>query len=197
MTRVGKPVLQRVKSDTSHPNTTAQSSSKAENGNANITITNIVGPPTGGIEPLASSVRILAAEPQLDAIAPDILGDNVLDPNPKLHRFRAKRSDELEVVVDVEALTHIIHVLVDNHSIAVTPKDLEDILSYWGDPTVKTEQVVVKSRGVSTGHSCCSMTDDQREEVVETIKSVALNGLNLVKALPDLVTFLGKLGLAP
>jgi hypothetical protein len=39
------------------------------------------------------------------------------------------------------------------------------------------------------------MTDDEKEEVVETIKSIALNGLNLVKSLPDLVAFLGRLGL--
>jgi hypothetical protein len=39
------------------------------------------------------------------------------------------------------------------------------------------------------------MTDERKEEVIETIKSIALNGLSLIKNMPDLLGFLGKLGL--
>jgi hypothetical protein len=194
----------------------AQSDGRVENP-ANIQITNIVGStvqPNAGFDPMASTLdtggvkeraveldcpaRPGSAAELHDIIAAPIAGtdDEVLDPNPKLHRFRARRAGSLEVVVDVEALTHIIHVLIDNHSIVVTPKDLEDVLSYWGEPTVKTERVVVQSRGVPVvGGGCCACTDEQKEEVIETIKSIALNGLSLVKNMPDLLGFLGKLGL--
>jgi hypothetical protein len=192
---------------------------------ANITITNVVGssiaplaPCSGAVEP-SGGINIMGTNPDMERetggpehwglgtseFTPRSSADNVeittaaepLNPNPKLHRFRAKRSDELEVIVDVEALTHIIHVLIDNHSIIVTPKDLEDILRYWGDPTVKTELVAVQSRSVPVaGGGCCACTDEQKEEVIETIKSIALNGLNLVKSLPDLVSFFARLGLS-
>jgi hypothetical protein len=42
----------------------------------------------------------------------EILHDEVLDPNPKLHRFRAQRLDNVEYVADVAFLEHVLHTLL-------------------------------------------------------------------------------------
>jgi hypothetical protein len=38
------------------------------------------------------------------------IDDEVLDPNPKLHRFRAQRLDNVEYVADVAFLEHIVDI---------------------------------------------------------------------------------------
>jgi hypothetical protein len=119
----------------------------------------------------------------------------VFDPNPKLHRFRAQRLDNVEYVADVQYLEHIVHTLITNHSIVVTPADIEAMLSYFGECTVNTRIEHVMSRDVDVEPTCCGTTQKQRDEAIEVIKSVVLNGLNIAKSIPSIQQFMSKLGL--
>jgi hypothetical protein len=84
--------------------------------------------------------------------------DEVLDPNPKLHRFRAQRLDNVEYVADVAFLEHVLHTLITNHSITVTPADIEAMLSYFGDCAVNTRIEHYMTRDVDVEPTCCGTT---------------------------------------
>jgi hypothetical protein len=187
-------------------------------------ITNIVGSqPKASVDALASMATLSPlrhssnaseqqpAEPgphprgaQMDLVCREVEPPNSIqattaeledfDDNPKLRRFRAKQLDQVEYVVDVAFLENVIKVLIDNHSISITPQDIEAILSPFGECVVKTEHILVKSRGIDEDLNCCGCSKKQEQEAVEVVKSIALNGLSLVKHIPDLLGFLGKIG---
>jgi hypothetical protein len=121
--------------------------------------------------------------------------DEVLDPNPKLHRFRAQRLNNVEYVADVAFLEHVIHTLITNHNITVTPADIEAMLSYFGECAVNTRIEHCMTRDVDAEPTWCGTTQKQREQAIEVIKSVVLNGLNSAKAIPSMQQFLGRLGI--
>jgi hypothetical protein len=158
---------------------------QANAANANtIQITNVVGgeatPPAAGIDPMRSGPVIEL--PEIEEY----------DANPKICKIKPKRTDEQEYIVDVEFLVHVIKVIVENHNITITPVDVEEMLSGFGEVSVKTVQQTYMERDVEP--SCCGMTATQKEHVMTVIKSVALNGLNLAKHIPDLLSFLAKIG---
>jgi hypothetical protein len=90
--------------------------------------------------------------------------DEVLDPNPKLHRFKAQRLDNVEYVADVAFLEHVLHTLITNHSITVTPADIEAMLSYFGECAVNTTIEHCMTRDVDAEPTCCGTTQKQREQ---------------------------------
>jgi hypothetical protein len=172
--RIGKVIPRSIQSNTTNTNT--------------IHITNVLGEhPTPGIDPLCSLPVVESHE------LPDIPESNEeFDVNPKLCKFKVKRMDEQEYVIDVEFLVHVIKVLVENHNITITPADVEEMLSQFGDVSVKTQQQTYTTRDVEP--TCCGMSSKQQEHVMSVIKSVALNGMNLAKHLPEMLTFLTKIG---
>jgi hypothetical protein len=216
MQRIGRPIKQRAIMETTAPVANSQSNSRVENP-ANIQITNIVGStvqPSVGIDPLASTLDTGAPEylgadtkpggmksrgVELDDIiaTPIEEGDNVevLDPNPKLHRFRAQRLDNVEYIADVQFLEHVIHTLITNHNITVKPADIEAMLSYFGECAVNTRIEHCMTRDVDAEPTCCGTTQKQREQAIEVIKSVILNGLNIAKSIPSMQQFMGRLGI--
>jgi hypothetical protein len=121
--------------------------------------------------------------------------DEVPDPNPKLHRFRAQRLDNVEYVADVAFLEHIVHTLITNHSITVTPADIEAMLSYFGECAVNTRIEHCMTRDVDVEPTCCGTTQKQREQAIEVIKSVVLNGINIAKSIPSMQQFMSRLGI--
>jgi hypothetical protein len=130
----------------------------------------------------------------LGSVQADDSDDIVYESNPKLRRFKAKRSDQLEIVIDVAFLQHIIKTIIENHGVVLSPKDTEDILGYFGECVVKTEHVAVLPRGAEEPRCGCSKK--QQQEFMDVVKSVLLNGMKLGTQMPQFVQFLGNLGLS-
>jgi hypothetical protein len=148
------------------------------------------------IPPIENSIDDIVASGAKGAIDAGIpAADDDLVENPKLKRFRAKQLNQVEYTVDVAFMENVIRVLIDNHGITITPKDIRDILAPFGDAVVKTQMIPVESRGVED-LNCCGCSKKQQQEAVEVVKSIALNGLSLVKHIPDLLGFLGKIGIS-
>jgi hypothetical protein len=110
----------------------------------------------------------------------------------ELRRFR-QNQDVLDIAVDVKFLKLIIKTLITNHHITTTPHDLECILSHYGEVEVKTDKQVVKHRGVKKKAICSNVDTD---EVIDIIQKILVNGVNIVRKIPDFVEFLGELGLS-
>jgi hypothetical protein len=126
----------------------------------------------------------------------DIGKDSDLVDNANLKRFRAKRADALELTIDVEWLKHLIHVLIENHSITITPKDVHDIMVFFdADCEIRIKKKVVVERDVGEPR-CCGTTEHERQIIVETIQKIIVSGLNLIKTAPQFITFLSELGIA-
>ena len=112
--------------------------------------------------------------------------------NPEFKRFRFRATDQLEFAADVRFLKHVIKTLIENHHITTDVKDLNDVLSYYGDVEVRTDRQVVQHRGVKRAGLCSSVDAD---EVIDIVQKVLVNGVNIVKRVPDFVQFLSELGL--
>jgi hypothetical protein len=97
------------------------------------------------------------------------------------------------MVVDVRFLKHVIKTLITNHNIITTPHDLECILSYYGDVEIKTNKQVIQHRGVKKKSVCSDVDSD---EVIEIVNKVLVNGVNIVRKVPDFIAFMQSLGLS-
>jgi hypothetical protein len=179
-----------------------QSIAKAEG--ANIHITNMLGStitsPAAHQIPLVSTAlpqtepsRFEPPEPEPPLRDDEPLELEEFNTNPQLRRFRAKRIEEVEFVVDVEFLEHVIRVLIERHNIRVEAEDVEAIMSYFGECVVKTKEERFTTRGVDVG--CCGSKAEQ-EKAMKIVKSVVVNGLNLVKHVPALLEFMRGIGLS-
>jgi hypothetical protein len=143
--------------------------------------------PAAGIDALGSSVASDGQELEMICPGPERPGAP--------HRFRAKQLSDVEYTADCEFMEHMVKVIVENHHIKITPQDIEDILSYFGEVNVKTQFVEVQSRDVDVDVGCFGCgSAEQKKEAIEVVKSLVLNGLNVLKSLPDLVQFLGGIG---
>jgi hypothetical protein len=109
----------------------------------------------------------------------------------ELRRF-CQNQDVLNIVVDVKFLKHVIRTLITNHDITTTPHDLECIMSYYGDVEIKTEKQVVKHRGIKKG--MCTKVDS--DEVIDIVQKILVNGVNVVRKIPDFIEFIQSLGLS-
>jgi hypothetical protein len=213
MSRVGKVLAFRTEKVPQA--TTAQATSKAEG--ANIHITNISGYAASSAasamlgstitSPAAHQIPLVStALPQTETFRfeppepePPLRDDEPLEleefnTNPQLRRFRVKRIEEVEFVVDVEFLEHLIRVLIERHNIVVDAEDVEAIMSYFGECVVKTHEERIMTRGVDVG--CCGCSKAEQEKVMKVVKSVVVNGLNLVKHVPALLEFMRGIGLS-
>jgi hypothetical protein len=154
--------------------------------------------PKPGIDALASEQELdmicREAEPPENIQATASAETEDFDENPKLKRFRAKQLNQVEYTVDVAFMENVIRVLIDNHDITITPKDIRDILTPFGDVVVKTQVMSVQNRSVED-LNCCGCSKKQ-QEAAQVVKSIALNGLSLAKHIPDLLGFLGKIGIS-
>jgi hypothetical protein len=112
--------------------------------------------------------------------------------NIELRRFR-QNQDVLDVVVDVRFLKLVIKTLITNHNITTTPHDLECILSHYGDVEIKSDKQVVQHRGVKRTGLCTNVDSD---EVIDIIQKILVNGVNIIRKVPDFVQFLSELGLS-
>jgi replication initiation and membrane attachment protein DnaB len=142
------------------------------------------------------AINSLPSQQELDTICHEVEPPEEVDEfpqNPKLRRFRAKQLSEAEYIADCEFLRNIIKVLIDNHNISITPEDLQMIFGYWGEVVINTKVEHYTTRDPDVG--CCGCSKAQQEKAVEVVKSILLNGLNVAKSLPDVVQFLGKLGI--
>ena len=100
--------------------------------------------------------------------------------------------DSKSVVVDTGFLKHVISVLISNHGITTDVKDLEDIFGYYGDVEVKTQKQYVQKRG-SKKRGICSNVD--LDVVIDVVKKVVVNGINILKKVPDFIGYLETLGI--
>jgi hypothetical protein len=115
--------------------------------------------------------------------------------NPKLRVIKAKRFyDDKEVVIDVNFLIHVIKVLIQRYHIIICKKDVEEILSYFGTVEIGTKKQTIKTREVEPASCCGGMKNIDVETIIHIIKKIVLNGCNIGKYFPDLVTFLSDIG---
>jgi hypothetical protein len=201
---VSPKIGRRVDSPSSRSSVDVLSRSKpSAKSQTNISIRNFVGAlPT---EPLTTSEAVVlgtAGDNVVDSLTqiqvPDSLKTSEFkrDEPPtddiELRRFR-QNQEVFDIVVDVRFLKQVIKTLIANHHITTTPHDLECILSLYGDVEVKTDKQVVQHRGIKKKKGVCSEVD--ADEVIEIVEKVLVNGINIVKKLPDFVQFLSSLGL--
>jgi hypothetical protein len=148
-------------------------------------------------EPLKSST--FTEESEHSRAVPGALGAELecedLCDNVDLKRFRFHNNDKLEICLDVLALKNIIRVLIQNHNIVTTAKDLEDIISYWGETEIKTEKQAILTRSPKKS-GFCGCSDEEIGEFVNTITKISLNGINILKRLPTFIACLQELGLS-
>jgi hypothetical protein len=135
-------------------------------------------------EPLKSST--FTDESELEC---EDLCDNV-----DLKRFRFHNNDKLDLTVDVKFLRHTIKTIITNHNIITTPKDLEDILSYYGEVYVKTDHQRVLTRAPKKSGGCWS--SDEIEQFVDTVTKILIGGVNITKKMPAFINFLSELGIS-
>ena len=131
---------------------------------------------------LATPVDSLAPPP---ALATDV-ADNITIQNCDVKQHIG----DDRFVIDVGFLRHVITVLLSNHHIITTPTDVHDILSYYGNVDVRLQKQVLQHR--SSGGLCCNVDVD---EVMEIVQKIIVNGVNIMKKVPDLISYLEGLGL--
>jgi hypothetical protein len=153
-------------------------------------------PRTAGavVDPEEAPVSVPATTDTTDRTAPIELEE--FDANPRLKRFRAKRADNLELTIDVAFLKHLIHVLIENHSISISPKDTQCIMSFFDtdcEVRIKKRKIIERSAGEPT---CCGTTEYEREVIVDTIHKIIVGGLNVLKTAPQFISFLAELGVS-
>jgi hypothetical protein len=100
----------------------------------------------------------------------------------------------LDLTVDVGFLKHTIKTLITNHNIVTTPRDLEAILSYYGDVDVQTEHQRVLTRAPKKSGGCWS--SDEVEQFVDTVTKILIKSVNITKKMPAFIGFLNDLGLS-
>jgi hypothetical protein len=115
--------------------------------------------------------------------------------NVDLKRFRFHNNDRLDLTVDVLFLKHTIKTIITNHNIVTTPKDLEDILSHFGEVDVRIERQRVLSRAPKKS-GFCGCSDEEVGEFVETIQKILIGSVNVTKKLPAFIGFLTDLGIS-
>ena len=103
-----------------------------------------------------------------------------------------RRTPEQNIVVDVNFLKHVITVLISNHSIATDVKDLEDIFSYYGNVEIRTQKQYVQTRGTKKRGICSNVDLD---DVIDVVQKVVVNGINILKKVPDFIGYLETLGI--
>jgi hypothetical protein len=110
----------------------------------------------------------------------------------ELKHFEVQCKDAIhEFLIDDTFLRHVITVLLSNHNITTTTKDLHDIFTYFGDVELKTQKQHVQKRSAG---SCCGDVDI--DDVIETVTKIVVGGVNIIKRVPDLITFVQSLGIA-
>jgi hypothetical protein len=62
---------------------------------------------------------------------------------------------------------------------------------YYGDVDIKAEQQHIKTRSAKNKRLCGNVDID---EVIEITQKVFVNGVNILKRLPDFIQFLSELG---
>jgi hypothetical protein len=121
-------------------------------------------------------------------IVPEALRTN---DHVQIRHFEAKPEDLFKLDVDVNFWKHVIKILITNHHITTDHKDLSDILMYCGDVDIKAEQQHIKTRSAKNKRLCGNVDID---EVIEITQKVFVNGVNILKRLPDFIQFLSELG---
>jgi hypothetical protein len=208
MSKVGRPIVSKtVRASGVIPDvSTTQNSNKNESTNniflqvfggtsAEVSESHEVAPQLAPIlihPPVEPAPEPATADPPAELELKDLDADLV--DNAKLKRFRAKRADNLELTIDVLFLKHLIHVLIENHSLAITAIDIHDIMAFFDSKCeVRTTKRRVMEREVGEP-TCCGTTAHEREVVIETIAKIIVGGLNIIKTAPDFITFLADLG---
>jgi hypothetical protein len=115
-----------------------------------------------------------------------------VDVNQEVRSFDVRSDDVKNIVVDVGFLKHVITVLISNHHIDTDVKDLEDIFSYYGNVEVKTQKQYVQKRG-SKKRGICSNVD--LDDVIDVVSKVVVNGINILKRVPEFVGYIESLGI--
>ena len=119
----------------------------------------------------------------------------IIHENVPLTKFRERATPKASFVVDVAFLRHVINTLIANHSIVSTSRDLEEILSFFGEVELRRERQVVLKRAPKKSVLCGCSADDV-EQTVEMVGKILVNGVNLAKNMPKFLEFLGGLGLS-
>jgi hypothetical protein len=115
------------------------------------------------------------------------------DQNPKLRKFKAGTLRTAEFNIDVSFLRHVIHILITNHALTLTATDIHDIFAYFGEVEVRIKKRKIVERDVEDS-GCCGPA--HREKIVEVIQKILVLGLNIAKYCPELVKFMGDLGIS-
>jgi hypothetical protein len=120
--------------------------------------------------------------------------DDEFEQNPKLRICREVERAIPEFTIDVSFLRHVISTILTRYNITLTKADIKEILSYFGEIELTTKKQVVKEREIVPS-GCCGMTEKETEKVIETIKKLYVEGVNIVKHVPTLIQFLNDIGI--
>jgi hypothetical protein len=101
-------------------------------------------------------------------------------------------TNEAEFIIDVAFLRHVIHILITHHQLTITKHDIEAIMTHFGEVDVRTKKQRVHERSADV--SCCGGSETH-EKIIEVIKKVIVQGWNVAIFVPELVSFLGDLGI--
>jgi hypothetical protein len=138
-------------------------------------------------EPIVAGVSSRSARAQEETTETEL---EELDQNPKLKIYKARRFyDNAQVVIDVQFLIHVIKILIEHYHITVTKTDMEAIMSYFGEVEIITKNEVAKTREVEPA-SCCGMKNVTIEKIIQIVKKILVNGVNVAKYFPDFMDFL-------
>jgi hypothetical protein len=120
--------------------------------------------------------------------------DEEFEQNPRLRICREVEVAPPEFIIDVSFLRHVITTILTRYNITLANKDIQGILAYWGDVTIETRRQVIKERTAGEP-GCCGISEKEIEKIVETIKKLYIEGVNVIKHVPALIKFLSDIGI--
>jgi hypothetical protein len=117
------------------------------------------------------------------------------DQNPKLKRFKARTLREADFNIDVAFLRHVIQTLIVNHNITITAVDVQAIMSFFGPVEMRTSRKHIIEREPAEPCLCFGGSERTTDKIVEVVKKVIVQGVNIAKYVPALVEFMTQLGI--
>jgi hypothetical protein len=119
------------------------------------------------------------------------------DQNPKLKRFKARTLREAEFNSDVAFLRHCIQTLIVQHGITITAADVESIMGFFGPVEMRTSRKhIIEREPPEPTCLCFGGSERTTDKIVEVVKKVIVQGVNIAKYVPALVEFLTELGIS-
>jgi hypothetical protein len=167
-----------------------------------IPLGSIIELPTVAVESESRDIELKPVPPAAAAATPieqsslELHEIESFDQNPKLKRFKARTLREAEFNIDVAFLRHVIQTLIVNHNITITAVDVQAIMSFFGPVEMRTSRKhIIEREPPEPKCLCFGGSERTTDKVVEVVKKVIVQGVNIAKYVPALVEFMTQLGI--